>query len=387
MRGRPRLFLMLALCLTWGGASLTAQPRLPFAEPEPLNEGETFSFPRLRGHPGKLPRGGHDALVRQMELEPEVRLILSSGDVVPGPRGELRPSFLSRDPGARGEDSFLRRARKPRRRLREPRREPSRIQGLSSGRSSTTSPTKAATAHLAGAAQPCERGTTSSTGARCSSSWTRNLFIDEGKYRRAHAVEPFASYRSEQLRWVRDVLERHETDPSIRAIFVAFHHSPFVTFEARGFLGFGGHPGHSEMVANLRVPGEEFLLDLFRRARVTAVFSRPRALLRAVGRDAVPKRQPVPYGALGPDRAGRRQAERTSGARRREGPAPRRDERGLPFARGALERARARSLVGAPPPVPRGTRRALRVFPSYVLVTVGPRRDPLRYQGRRRRGP
>ena len=61
-----------------------------------------------------------------------------------------------------------------------------------------------------------------------------NLFIDEGKYRKPHAIEPFASYRAEQLRWVRDVLERYRPDPSIRAIFVAFHHSPFVTYEAPG---------------------------------------------------------------------------------------------------------------------------------------------------------
>ena len=107
-----------------------------------------------------------------------------------------------------------------------------------------------------------------------------NFFIKEGKYRRTHALKPYRDHLEEQLVWVRDLLEKSSCDPNIHAKFVFFHHSPFCSDEKNPvpLLGFGGHPGHREMVVNQKVPSrrlgdESFLLDLFRYHRVTAVFT------------------------------------------------------------------------------------------------------------------
>ncbi|MEE8348204.1 MAG: metallophosphoesterase, partial [Acidobacteriota bacterium] len=107
-----------------------------------------------------------------------------------------------------------------------------------------------------------------------------NLLIDEGRYRKTHGLEPYRDYLQEQLIWVRDLLSASSHDPQIRAKFVFFHHSPFVSYERKSvpILGFGGHPGHSRMVVNQTVPSKQpgetqYLLDLFRWHRVTAIFS------------------------------------------------------------------------------------------------------------------
>ncbi|MEE8349368.1 MAG: metallophosphoesterase, partial [Acidobacteriota bacterium] len=107
-----------------------------------------------------------------------------------------------------------------------------------------------------------------------------NLLIDEGRYRKTHGLEPYRDYLQEQLIWVRDLLNASSHDPQIRAKFVFFHHSPFVSYERKSvpILGFGGHPGHSRMVVNQTVPSKQpgetqYLLDLFRWHRVTAIFS------------------------------------------------------------------------------------------------------------------
>ncbi len=107
-----------------------------------------------------------------------------------------------------------------------------------------------------------------------------NLFIDEGRYRKTHRLAPYRNYLQEQMMWVRDLLRAASRDPQIRAKFVFFHHSPFVSDEKDPvpFFGWGGHPGHSRMVVDQTVPSEEpgkrlYLLDLFRQHRVTAVFT------------------------------------------------------------------------------------------------------------------
>ncbi|MDA2932922.1 metallophosphoesterase [Acidobacteria bacterium AH-259-D05] len=107
-----------------------------------------------------------------------------------------------------------------------------------------------------------------------------NLFIDEGRYQKTHALRPYQTYLKEQMIWVRDLLRNSSRDPRIKARFVFFHHSPFVSDELSPvpFLGTGGHPGHSHMVVNQRVPSGDpgktlYLLDLFRKHRVTAVFT------------------------------------------------------------------------------------------------------------------
>ena len=105
-----------------------------------------------------------------------------------------------------------------------------------------------------------------------------NLLIDEGRYRQTHRLEPYRNYLQEQLIWVRDLLRDSSHNPQIRARFVFFHHSPFVSDERKSFLGWGGHPGHSRMVVNQTIPSGQsdntlYLLDLFRRHRVTAIFT------------------------------------------------------------------------------------------------------------------
>ncbi len=107
-----------------------------------------------------------------------------------------------------------------------------------------------------------------------------NLFIDEGHYQSTHSLVPYRGYLRQQLVWVRDTLRNASQDPRIRARFVFFHHSPFVSEQTSPvpFIGAGGHPGHSHMVVNQRVPSGEpgktlYLLDLFRKHRVTAVFT------------------------------------------------------------------------------------------------------------------
>lgn len=107
-----------------------------------------------------------------------------------------------------------------------------------------------------------------------------NLLIDEGHYQSTHALAPYRDYLKQQLIWVRDTLRDSSQDPRIRTRFVFFHHSPFVSdqLDPVPFIGAGGHPGHSHMVVNQRVPSGGsgktlYLLDLFRKHRVTAVFT------------------------------------------------------------------------------------------------------------------
>ena len=106
-----------------------------------------------------------------------------------------------------------------------------------------------------------------------------NLFINEGRYRRTHALEPYRNYAQEQLIWVRNLLEKASRNPAFRSKFVFFHHSPFITDETlpTPFFG-GGHPGHRKMVVNLALPSDgsgktTYLLDLFRLHGVSAVFT------------------------------------------------------------------------------------------------------------------
>ena len=107
-----------------------------------------------------------------------------------------------------------------------------------------------------------------------------NFFIDEGKYRRTHELPPYKHHLREQLIWVRDLLESASRNPKLRASFVFFHHSPFFSDdnEPAPIVGVGGHPGHRGMLVNQTLPSEDtgeqgYLLDLFRKHRVTAVFT------------------------------------------------------------------------------------------------------------------
>lgn len=105
-----------------------------------------------------------------------------------------------------------------------------------------------------------------------------NLFIDEGRYRRTHRLQAYRNHLAEQMNWVKNLLEKSSSRPEIRAKFVFFHHSPFISRETRPVLMWGGHPGHRRMVVNQTVPSERsggklYLLDLFRLHRVTAVFT------------------------------------------------------------------------------------------------------------------
>lgn len=108
-----------------------------------------------------------------------------------------------------------------------------------------------------------------------------NFFINEGRYRRTHSLPEYKGYLEEQLIWLRDLLGKAAGDKSLKAKFVFFHHSPFASAETQRkipLLAIGGHPGHGEMVVNQRIPAERpgenlYLLDLFRQARVDAVFT------------------------------------------------------------------------------------------------------------------
>lgn len=106
-----------------------------------------------------------------------------------------------------------------------------------------------------------------------------NLFISEGKYRRTHAMKAYEGHRREQLNWLARTLQRYKDHPEISERFVYFHHSPIISYEKDpiAILGLGGHPGHREMLVNLRLPTSslpvDYFLDLFRYYRVTAVFT------------------------------------------------------------------------------------------------------------------
>ncbi|MEE8586450.1 MAG: metallophosphoesterase [Acidobacteriota bacterium] len=107
-----------------------------------------------------------------------------------------------------------------------------------------------------------------------------NLFIDEGKYAKTHSLAPYRNMAQQQLDWLFNLLQESGQNPSIRAKFAYFHHSPIFSHENKPKLGFlGGHPGHRRMMINQVVPGRAasgqriYLIDLFRRHRVTAVFS------------------------------------------------------------------------------------------------------------------
>ena len=125
-----------------------------------------------------------------------------------------------------------------------------------------------------------------------------NLFIDEGRYRRTHALEPYRNYRQEQAAWLDNLLEESSLNAEIRARFVFFHHSPFFSHETNPvpIFGVGGHPGHRRMVVNQVLSSSQseeslYLLDAFRKHKVTAVFTghehyyeRWREIIRQEGR-------------------------------------------------------------------------------------------------------
>jgi len=105
-----------------------------------------------------------------------------------------------------------------------------------------------------------------------------NLFITSGYYENLQSSPLFRAYREEQLRWVGDLLESTADDPTITTKYVFFHHSPFISKENGSVLGlFGGHENDRKMIVNQRMPEENgeapYLLDLFRRHNVTAVFT------------------------------------------------------------------------------------------------------------------
>ncbi|MGH9342116.1 MAG: metallophosphoesterase family protein [Acidobacteriota bacterium] len=124
-----------------------------------------------------------------------------------------------------------------------------------------------------------------------------NLFIDEGRYERTHRFRSYRGYQQEQMIWLKNVLERSSQDSGIRAKFIFFHHSPFITTQTEPLpiLELGGHPGHDELlIGKAMAPSsgarEQYLLDLFRLHRVTAVFTghehyyeRWREIIRAKG--------------------------------------------------------------------------------------------------------
>jgi hypothetical protein len=105
-----------------------------------------------------------------------------------------------------------------------------------------------------------------------------NLFIDEGKYRKTHELPSYDGFLEDQLSWLQAILEKHYGDSDIRARFIFFHHSPFISHETTRPFNLGGHPGHSRMLISQEIPSGngnriKYLLDLFRYYRVTAVFT------------------------------------------------------------------------------------------------------------------
>jgi hypothetical protein len=104
-----------------------------------------------------------------------------------------------------------------------------------------------------------------------------NLMIDTGRYGKTHALAPYKNYAEEQLQWVQGILEHASQDPTIKTKYVFFHHSPFFSKETTGGFGLGGHEDDRELMVNegMRDPSGRmvYLLDLFRRYRVNAVFS------------------------------------------------------------------------------------------------------------------
>lgn len=97
-----------------------------------------------------------------------------------------------------------------------------------------------------------------------------NWFIDEGRYSKTKTLPEYAGYADAQFRWLAATLKASQAYPYK---FVFFHHSPIISKEEPGFMGSGGHPGHSRMLVTLKGPDGEYLLDLFRRYRVTCVFT------------------------------------------------------------------------------------------------------------------
>lgn len=105
-----------------------------------------------------------------------------------------------------------------------------------------------------------------------------NFFIDEGRYRATHSQEQYRHHAEDQLKWVAKTLREAHQNPTIKTKFIYFHHSPIISSEEGSLFGFGGHPGHSNMLLNLRMPeaanaDAAYLLDLFRLYKVTAVFT------------------------------------------------------------------------------------------------------------------
>lgn len=97
-----------------------------------------------------------------------------------------------------------------------------------------------------------------------------NWFIDEGRYSKTSSIPTYARYPEAQLRWLSALLEKQSALPYK---FIFFHHSPIISREEGSFAGVGGHPGHARMLVDLKTPDGGYLLDLFRRHRVTAVFT------------------------------------------------------------------------------------------------------------------
>ncbi|HJZ11367.1 MAG TPA: metallophosphoesterase, partial [Acidobacteriota bacterium] len=105
-----------------------------------------------------------------------------------------------------------------------------------------------------------------------------NLLIDSGRYRETNLLPIYRNYADEQFRWIKDVLEKSDSDPSIKSKFIFFHHSPFISTRNTAAFGlFGGHEDDSQLLINSQ--GSEpdgsqiHLLDLFRRHRVNAVLT------------------------------------------------------------------------------------------------------------------
>jgi hypothetical protein len=262
--------VLVTFCLS-SGPALASEKNLPFTPPEE-GKGKDFSFAVIGDVQGNH-KGGLQALVAQIAKDPSIQLIVSPGDISPDHGRSYDRHFLPAIldlskripffPAAGNHDIHW---------------------GSPVSRNGFRNFFDPVFNYLGEGSDNGHLG-----GPESQRLWyafvhkgvlflalDSNLLIDEGKYRKTHALEVYDGLRDEQLRWVEQVLEKYDRDDSIRARFAFFHHSPFISFEIRRLFNLGGHPGHSRMMINQRLPvgsSADYLLDLFRRQRVNAVFT------------------------------------------------------------------------------------------------------------------
>ena len=268
-------FLLILLILPGGEGRSSSSSVMPFSQPSDRPENESFSFIVYGDIQGNHKRG-HDALVGQM-LKESVDLVFNTGDISADKGKDYESDFypvvepLARKvpyfPAVGNHDVHF-----------ESPTSRSRIYNFFCKNYEYLSKLPG-NEHLSDP-ESQKLWYSLTYGDVLFIVLDSNFFIDEGKYRRTHALPTYRNHLREQLIWVQDVLGSASKNPKLRASFVFFHHSPFFSDdnEPAPIVGVGGHPGHRGMLVDQVLPSEGteaqgYLIDLFRRHRVTAVFT------------------------------------------------------------------------------------------------------------------